>query len=130
MLAMEASRELSDDFKLSARSIEEVEGLLLGLEKLIKSDKSIRYLGGRGLKKPTRASILNALLFWLDAQPPAVQRRIVLDGMGRLNAVLSGQPPPAIEAASFSPGADFPDGLVAHDEAGERESPRRRTKGG
>lgn len=85
---MQVMRELSDEFKLSVRTIAEVfQGLTMLVARLA-SDRSIRFREKGKEKRPTRAAIVSALILWLDAQSDADQRRIVADGMRRLNDLL------------------------------------------
>lgn len=85
MLAM---RELTDEFKISARSIGEVTEIVAVLTTRAAMDPTIRFGG----KKPTRASVVNALLLWLDDQPGPEQKRIVREGMALLNRILGDEP--------------------------------------
>lgn len=84
-------RDLSDDCKLSVRSIVEVYDVLADLELRVARDRSIRTRKGR---RPSRAAIINALVLWLSALPDAEQARIVAEGMTRLNAILAAPAPP------------------------------------
>lgn len=83
MRAME--RDLSDDFKLSFRSLSEVNEAFAGIVARAASDPKVRY---RGRRKANRAAVLNALILWLDALPRDQQMLVVGDGMRRLNALL------------------------------------------
>lgn len=83
MRAME--RDLSDDFKLSFRSLSEVNEAFAGIVARAASDPTTRY---RGRRKANRAAVLNALILWLDSRPREEQLAIVGQGMRRLNDLL------------------------------------------
>lgn len=88
---MTAMRELSDEFKLSVRTIAEVfQGLTMLVARLA-TDRAIRFRERGREKRPTRAAIVSALILWLDAQPHAEQRRVISEGMARLNRLLEGE---------------------------------------
>jgi hypothetical protein len=85
---MNDMRELSDEFKLSVRSIFEVFEGLSNLVTRLARDRSIRLREGGKEKKPTRAAIVSALILWIAEQPEQQQMAIMAQAMDRLNALL------------------------------------------
>jgi predicted DNA-binding transcriptional regulator YafY len=81
-------RELSDEFKLSVRSIYEVFETLSNLVTRLAGDRSIRLRENGKEKRPTRAAVVSALVVWLSEQTEAQQRAIVARGIASLNAML------------------------------------------
>lgn len=79
------AKDLSDEFKLSVRSTSEVAEVLGVMAPRIAMDRSIRF---RGVKKPTRAAVVNALLLWAGDLPLPELRRVIGEGMNKLSAVL------------------------------------------
>jgi hypothetical protein len=94
-------RELSDDFKLSFRSIPEVYEAFGAMVARTATDPTIRFAGTKTQreKKAHRAALLNALILHLAELPQAEQRRAIARGMDLLNATLRGEPPPPIAPA-------------------------------
>jgi hypothetical protein len=132
-------RELSDDFKLSYRSLPEVYEAFGSMVSRVASDPSIRFAGktkkGRD-KRAHRAAFINALLLWLDAQPRPRQKEVIREGMELLNALLlldapspeapgAGRPEDPGEAAAEGPRG----GAYAADVPPPARGRRRRTKG-
>lgn len=93
---MTAMRELSDDFKLSYRSIAEVYESFGAMVARTATDPTIRFVGTKVQrnKKANRAAVLNAILLYLDEMPIEEQRRAIARGMARLNAMLLGEKEP------------------------------------
>ena len=83
---LNAMKGLSDEYKLSYRSIAPVWEALNHLVSEVGTDKSIRY---QRKHRPKQAAVMNALICWLEAQPPERRKEIVRIGMSRLNDYLS-----------------------------------------
>jgi hypothetical protein len=56
-------------------------------------DRTIRLREKGKVKRPTRAAVVSALILWLNDQSTEKQKEIVAQGMGKLNALLAGEPP-------------------------------------
>src|SRR5690242_17524170 len=85
-------RNLEDGHKRNFRSIEEVEYFLEDLLLRVRRSKTIGFAKDEAEeKRPTQASVLNAILLWLEGQPAEQQLAIIGVGMRRLNALLRGE---------------------------------------
>jgi len=79
-------RDLSDESKLSVRSIDEVFAVLDLLKSRAAGDRTIRY---RDKRRPGIAAIVNALILSLESRSEDEQRQVIRDGMNRLNLLLA-----------------------------------------
>jgi hypothetical protein len=93
-------RELSDEFKLSVRSIFEVFEALSRVVTRLAGDRSIRFREKGKEKRPTRAAVVSALILWFAEQPEGQQRAVLVRGMDRLNELLDSDQDGAGEASS------------------------------
>jgi hypothetical protein len=78
-------RDLTDEFKLSARSTPDVFVMLGRMVDRLKADRRVRFRG----KKPTRAAVVNAALIYLDTLPPSQWEQAITIGFRRLEEILS-----------------------------------------
>lgn len=90
-------RDLSDEFKLSVRSIPEVYRALGEIVSQLAVGRRVRFRG----KKPTRAAVVNASLLYLDSLPAEEWERVLVIGLQRLEEIL---------ASNESPGPSQPVG--------------------
>ncbi len=81
---MPGMRDLSDEFKLSVRSIGEVFQALGAMVARLAIDRRVRFRG----KKPTRAAVINAAILYLDSLAPEEWERALAAGMRRLEELL------------------------------------------
>ena len=95
-------RDLSDEFKLSVRSIGPVFEALGTMVSRGVSDRTIRFGGGR---KPTRAAVVSGLILWAGAQPPEEQKRLMREALALLDQELARED----EAAAPPPPRDYQD---------------------
>lgn len=103
-------RDLTDEFKLSARSTPEVFLLLGQMVDRLKADRRVRFRG----KKPTRAALVNAALLYLDTLPQAEWEKALQVGLTRLERILAEDEP---TAATGTESAEAPAAAVAAPEA-------------
>ena len=113
-------RDLGDEYRLSFRSIEEIDGALTDLVKQVKRDRSIVYHSGR---KPGRAAVINAVLAWLFDQPPERQKAVVIEGMARLTALLGAE-----AGQATAPPSDPPEVIPARVVEGHHVDPQTKLK--
>jgi hypothetical protein len=91
---MNCMRDLSDDYKISVRGIEEVDEALGTLVARLKADRKIRYKRHTAKPaKPGKAALVNALILWLNNQPVGEQKRIAMEGLASLDALLAMESP-------------------------------------
>ena len=90
---MDVMRELSDEFKLSVRTIAEVFQALAYQVARVASDRTVRFREKGKQKRPTRAAIVSALILWLEDQPMDVQRHVIASGLDKLNGLLDTDQP-------------------------------------
>ena len=81
-------RDMTDEFKLSVRSIAEVFQALGGMVTRLAVTRRVRFRG----KKPTRAAVVNAALLYLDSLPQAEWEKALSIGMRRLEEMLASDP--------------------------------------
>ncbi len=119
-------KDLTDEFKLSARSTADVFVLLGRMVDRLKADRRVRFRG----KKPTRASVVNAALLYLDSLPPAQWEEALAVGFRRLEEILAedsgtsaasvpDEPAPAAATASKEVAGAKRVGLTVEDVSGE-----------
>lgn len=87
---MEAMRELSDEFKLSVRSIGEVIQALQRMEADLLLDYSVRFIQKGIAKRPTQAAMVAAIILQIASRPPEERKRMIGEGMTILNTLLAG----------------------------------------
>lgn len=84
-------KDFTDDYKLSVRSLEEVDAILRLLGSVA---APIRYRKfQRRSSKTTKMSIVNALLVWVAALPREEQFRVLREGHELLDKILAGENP-------------------------------------
>jgi len=99
---MMAMRELSDDFKLSVRTIAEVSEALGTIIAQLGSDKSIRLKEKGKVKKPTRAALVSALILYLARLPKDEQRAMIAEGIAEVNRLLEHDSPQPLSGRNGS----------------------------
>lgn len=82
-------RDLTDDDKLSFRSLPEVVEWINGQAGKLRSDKAIRFRRQGKPKAPPRHAIATAVFLRVMAMSADDQRAFIAAGMDRLNALLS-----------------------------------------
>jgi len=88
-------RDMTDEFKLSVRSIAEVFQALGGMVTRLAVTRRVRFRG----KKPTRAAVVNAALLYLDSLPPEQWEQALSIGMRRLEQILASDPTEEVKPA-------------------------------
>ena len=81
-------RDLTDEFKLSVRSVAEVFAALNGMVTRLAVSRRLRFRG----RKPTRAAVVSAALLYLESLPPEEWERALACGLSRLEAILGDDP--------------------------------------
>jgi len=94
-------KDLTDEFKLSVRSVPEVFEALGTMVHRLKAGRQIKFRD----KKPTRAAVVNAALLYLASLPPEEWERALSTGLRRLEDVLTEGAAPAPAAAAEAPAA-------------------------
>lgn len=126
---MRPMRDLTDEFKLSVRSIGEVIEALGAIVNRLAVTRRIRFRG----KKPTRAAVVNAAVLYLESLAPPERERALAAGMERLERLLEVDPTVGSngEGAAADPAPPRRVGLTVED-AGPPPSGKsvRRKKGG
>lgn len=92
-------KDLTDEFKLSVRSVPEVFEALGTMVHRLKAGRQIKFRD----KKPTRAAVVNAALLYLASLPPEEWERALSTGLRQLEDVLA--PEGAAPAAPAAPAA-------------------------
>ena len=95
-------KDLTDEFKLSVRSVAEVFAALGTMVHQLKANRRVRFRG----KKPTRAAVVNAALLYLESLPPEQWERALDQGLRRLEGILEAdEPAPAPASTSTTTSA-------------------------
>jgi hypothetical protein len=110
-------RELSDNFKLSVRSLSQVFGVLNDLDSAFGRTMAIKFRG----KRLTREAIVNAAILHLGSLGSAEQERALTAAIARLEAMLSDDPAPAAPAVDLTSRSEV---------SGEEPPPRTNRKRG
>ena len=81
-------RELSDKFKLSARSVGEVLEAINSMVSRARTTGEPVYHG----KNLTREALVNAVILYVDSLPPREKVRAIVEGVRRLELILEAEP--------------------------------------
>jgi len=121
-------RDLTDEFKLSVRSIGEVFQALNAMVSRLAVNRRVRFRG----KKPTRAAAVNAALLYLDSLPPEQWEQALAAGMRRLEQLLEANGPTGPDGTEPEPAPPKRVELTVEDATPPPASakPVRRVKGG
>jgi len=122
-------RDLTDEFKLSVRSIGEVIEALGAIVNRLAVTRRLRFRG----KKPTRAAVVNAAVLYLESLAPPERERALAAGMERLERLLEVDPTGGSNGEEAAAGPAPPKRVrLTVADAGPQASgkPVRRKKGG
>lgn len=119
---MGVMRELSDDFKLSVRSVAEVFAVLNDLDTRFGRSKRVKFRG----KRMTREALVNAAVLHLGSLPAQEQEVALAGSVARLEAHLAetdGERAEAGRKFSAATGAHLVGGLVVEPLPPEEDGP-------
>ena len=91
----EAMREIFTEVMMTIRVPFEADDAVLHAQGIVKRDRSIRIIHSGGIKRPTRAAIVAAILLEFAGKSDEEQLNICRSGIDRLNAMIEERPAPA-----------------------------------